>query len=334
MSLDRRTALLGLGASLALPGLARAQGQQRPYRIFMILFRGWEEACNGFRDYFRFRSIEVELIVRDAEQNLARVAEFVREANEMRPDLVYLWGTGTTAAALGPWNGTDNRRYLRDIPTVFNIVTNPVGTGVIRSLESPGREATGTIYVVPTDVQFRTLQAYRPAQRIASIYNPQEPNSRLVIEELKGLVAGVNGSFTDLPVQLNAAGRPDPASMPGLVEQAKRAGAEWLYIPPDTFLNEHRAVLTAAALDQGLPSFSASERFVAFADALAGLVSRYYSVGAFTGFKAERILFDGVAPADIPVETLSRFSYLVRMDTARRLRAYPPVGLLRIAEAV
>lgn len=334
MRLDRRTALLSLGAGHALPNLARAQAQRRPYKIFMILFRGWEEACNGFRDYFRFRSIEVEFIVRDAEQNLARVAEFVREANETRPDLVFLWGTGTTGAALGPWNGSDNRRFLRDIPTVFAIVTNPVGTGVIRSLESPGREATGTIYVVPTDVQFRTLQTYRAAQRIASIYNPLEPNSRLVIDELKALVAAVpGGTFTDLPVRLNAAGRPDPESIAGLVEQAKRADAQWLYIPPDTFLNEHRHVLTGTALQVGLPAFSASERFVIFADALVGLVCRYYNIGAFTAFKAEQILVQRRPASSIPVETLNRFSLIVRFETAQRLRFYPPMAMVRYAES-
>ena len=61
---------------------------------------------------------------------------------------------------------------------------------------------------------------------------------------------------------------PRADAIPGLVADARQGGAEWLYIPPDTFLNEHRAALTAAALNEGLPSFSASERFVGFADAL------------------------------------------------------------------
>jgi len=335
MSLDRRSWLLGAGAGLAAPGLARAQGgpARPPYKIFMILFRGWEEACNGFRDYFRYRGIDVEFIVRDADQNLPRVTEFVREANETRPDLVYLWGTGTTAAALGPWNGTDNRRFLRDIPTVFNIVTNPVGTGVVRSLESPGREATGTVYVVPTEVQYNSMRAYRPFQRVAAIYNPQEPNSRLVIDEMKGLTSQHGATLVDLPVTLNASGRPDPASIPGLVEAARRAEAQWLYIPPDTFLNDHRAVLTDVALAQHLPTFAATERFVIFADGLSGLVCRYYNIGAFTAFKAEQILVQGRPASSIPVETLNRFSLLVRFQSARALRFYPPMSMVRYAEA-
>ncbi|WP_246521938.1 ABC transporter substrate binding protein [Neoroseomonas terrae] len=177
------------------------------------------------------------------------------------------------------------------------------------------------------------MDSYRPFRRAAALFNPRERNSVVTIEEMASLLAPHGATLDTLPVPL-LDGKPQPGAIPDLVAAARSAGAEWLYIPPDTFLNEHRSALTAAALREGLPSFAASERFVAYADGLAGLVSRYYSVGAFTGFKAEQILFGGVAPEAVPVETLSRFSYLVRMDTARRLRVYPPVELLRIAEAV
>lgn len=312
-------------AALAAPGIARAENRRR--RILMLLFRGWEEACDGFRDHFAARHRDVELVIRDAGEDLTRVPAMVREAQSMQPDLVYLWGTTLTMAALGPWDAHDPARHLTGIPAVFNIVTDPVRNRVVRSRAAPGRAVTGTEYIAPVAVQLRAMEAYRPFHRAAALFNPREGNSVVTLNEMGELLAARGGVLERLPV-------PHPNAIPGLVAAARRGGAEWLYIPPDTFLNEHRAVLTAAALDEGLPSFSASERFVAFADALAGLVSRYYSVGAFTGFKAEQILFGGVAPDAIPVETLSRFSYLVRMETARRLRAYPPVALLRIAEAV
>jgi putative ABC transport system substrate-binding protein len=300
----------------------------------MILFRGWEEACDGFRDYFAARRIPVELIVRDVAQDLSRVYGFVREAHETRPDLVYLWGTSLTMAALGPWDGHDPARHLTGIPVVFNIVTDPVGNRVVRSREAPGRPVTGTEYIAPVGVQLEAMSAYRTYRRIAAVFNPLEQNSVITLQEMASLLPELGAELIRLPVPLRADGRPTPSVIPQLVGEARRAGADWLYIPPDTFLNDHRAALTAAALAEGLPSFSASERFVAFADGLAGLVSRYYSVGAFTALKAEQILVGQRAPESIPVETLTRFSYLIRMDTARMLRAYPPVGLLRIAEPI
>lgn len=326
----RRRPLLAT-AMLAAPGVARAQDRRR--RIVMMLFRGWEEACDGFRDYLAARRRDVELVPIDAGEDLSRVPDMVRQAQAMRPDLVYLWGTTLTMAALGPWDAHDPDRHLTGIPVVFNIVTDPVRNRVVRSRAAPGRPVTGTEYIAPVAVQLRAMESYRPFRRAAAVFNPRERNSVVTLEEMAELLAARGAALQALPVPVQD-GRPQADAIASLVAAARAGGAEWLYIPPDTFLNDHRAALTAAALEHGLPSFAASERFVVFADALAGLVSRYYSVGAFTGFKAEQILFDGMPPDRIPVETLSRFSYLLRMDTARRLGAYPPVGLLRIAEAV
>jgi len=327
MRLPRRPLLAA--PLLALPRPTRAQ--DRKFRIVMMLFRGWEEACDGFRDYFAARRIPVDLIVRDIGQDLSRVPELIAETRAIRPDLVYVWGTSLAIAVLGPWDQLDPARHLTDFPVVFNIVTDPVGNRIVRSREAPGRSVTGTEYIAPVDVQMRAMARYRAFTRVATTFNPNERNSLSVVRQMQ---AFLGGGVIELPVALDAAKRPDPTSIPDVIAAAKRAGAEWLYIPPDTFLNDHRLVLTRTALESGLPCFSASERFVQFAEGLAGLVSRYYSVGAFTAFKAEQILREGRAPESIPVETLTRFSFLIRMETARRLKLYPPVGLLRVAETV
>ncbi|MBP0463941.1 ABC transporter substrate-binding protein [Roseomonas sp. PWR1] len=330
MPASRRALLATAGLGLAAPALATG----RPPRILMILFRGWEEACDGFRDYFAARRMPVDLVVRDVAQDLSRVPALVREARTMRPDLVYLWGTTLTMAVLGPWDAHDPDRHLSGIPAVFNIVTDPVGNRIVRSRAAPGRPVTGTEYIAPVAVQVEAIAAYRPFRRIAAPFNPLEQNSARVVEEMGQLLAARGAALQKLPVPVRADGRPDPSAIPALLREARAGGAEWLYIPPDTFLNDHRALLTQTAIAEGLPTFSASERFVAFADGLAGLVSRYTSVGAFTAFKAEQILTGGRDPGSIPVETLTRFSYQIRMETARLLGAYPPVGLLRIAEPV
>lgn len=326
----RRAALCAAATCLALPAVATGA----PRRIMMILFRGWEEACDGFRDYFTARRIGVDLVVRDARQDLRRVPDFVQEAHATRPDLVFLWGTSLTMAALGPWDAHDPARHLTGIPAVFTIVTDPVRNRIVRSREAPGRPVTGTEYIAPVPVQLGAMAAYRDFRRVAALYNPREQNSVIVVREMTEALAARGAVLHALPLPVSEDGRPDAAAVPRLVAEARAGGADWLYIPPDTFLNDHRAALTAAALEERLPAFSASERFVAYADGLAGLVSRYYSVGAFAAFKAEKIMMDGVPAETIPVETLSRMSYLIRMETARRLRVFPPVGLLRIAEPV
>jgi putative tryptophan/tyrosine transport system substrate-binding protein len=320
-------------ALLAAPFIASggARAQQRPFRILMLLFRGWEEACDGFRDHFAARRIPVEFIIRDMAQDLTRVPAAIAEARALRPDLVHVWGTSLALAVLGPWDAPDDGRHLREFPAVFSIVTDPVGNRLVRSREAPGRAITGTEYIAPVEVQLRAMARYAAFRKVAAVFNPKESNSLSVVAQMR---AQLGEALLSLPVALDAQGRPNPASIPDCIAAARAAGVDWLYIPPDTFLNEHRQALTQGALAAGLPCFAASERFVLFADGLAGLVSRYYSVGAFSAFKAVQILREGRDPASIPVETLTRLSFLIRMETARRLGSFPPVGLLRVAEAV
>jgi putative ABC transport system substrate-binding protein len=64
---------------------------------------------------------------------------------------------------------------------------------------------------------------------------------------------------------------------------------------------------------------------------LTGLVSSYYLVGQFAAFKAAQILQKGMRARDIPIETLSRYSFIVRMEVAEQLDILPPVALFNYA---
>lgn len=328
--IGRRAALAG---GLAVPALLRradARADNRK-RIVMLLWRGWEEACDGFRDYLDAKGHAVEYIVRDAGQNVAAIPAFVREIEKTRPDMVFVWGGSTALAALGRWDAPTGG-FIRDIPVVLAIVADPLGSGLIRSLEHPGRPVTGTVYVAPVDVQIRAMRAFRPFRRVATLFNPGEASSSAAVAQLAALATRDGFELIQQAVPTTD-GEPQAAALPGLVAGFKAAGAEWLHIPPDTFLNTHRDTLTGSAMSERLPTFSATERFVTYSNGLAGLVCRYYNIGRFAGFKAEQIL-SGTAAADIPIETLSRFSLMVRMATARRLDFYPPLSMLRYAEAV
>ncbi len=327
----RRRALIGAAAGLALSAPHVVRAATKP-RIVMLLWRGWEQACDGFRDYLAGRGIDAEFIVRDAGQTTAPIAGYVAEINAMRPDLVFIWGGSTALAALGRYDAANTQAFIRDIPVVLAIVADPLGSGLVPSLDVPRRPVTGTIYVAPVEVQLRAIQAYRPFSRIGTMFNPLEQSSTAAVQQLAGLAGREKFELLRRPVPLEG-GQPQAEAVAGLVREIKAAGAEWLYIPPDTFLNDQRAALTATALTERLPAFSATERFVTYANGLAGLVCRYYNIGQFTGFKAAQIL-GGTPAGTIPIQTLTRFSLLIRMATAQRLDFYPPMSLLRYAEAV
>jgi hypothetical protein len=85
------------------------------------------------------------------------------------------------------------------------------------------------------------------------------------------------------------------------------------------------ARIAAPAMEARLPTFSATEGVLnAPAPILAGLVSSYYTIGQFAGHKAAQVLGKGTRARDIPIETLSRYSFVVRMEVAKTLGFLPP----------
>ena len=127
-------------------------------------------------------------------------------------------------------------------------------------------------------------------------------------------------------------GRALAAGVAEKVDALKQAGADWLYLGPDTFLFSQMNTVAQAALAARLPTFSATEAVLDLkAPVLTGLVSSYYTLGQFAGYKAEQILVKKQRARDIPIETLSRYSFIVRMEVAKQLDLLPPVSLFNYA---
>lgn len=336
--LSRRAALsaLGAGAAAAAAPMHLALAQSGPYRVCFVLPGDEQQTEMGFRDYFERRSIEIDYQRPTADEEAEDPQLAVNRAiRRLRPDLVYTWGTPTTLSVVGTYDGAYPERHITDLPVVFCTVTDPVGSRIVRDLERPGRNVTGVSHIPPLPVQINTLRAYRPVERLAVIYNPLETNSVLTVERLERLTAELGIALIAERVPLGIDGRPDGSVIPDLVADVAARGAEFLYIGPDTFVAvTSRDVLTQAALDHRLPTFSATESIVRRSQALFGLFSSSLSVGRFCATKAEEILVHGRDPAEIPIETLRRFSLLINMPVALQLEVYPPLDLLNLAEIV
>lgn len=335
--IDRRSLLsLGLGAGAAgLVGAARAraQEQQRPFRILMLTFRGETEVERGFKEFFQAADVKAEFIMRDANRDPRNVPGLIADRATLKPDLIYTWGTSVTLGVVGPLGNTDPA-FVHNTPVVFALVAAPVRSGIAKSFESSGRNVTGAVHVVPTDVQMRAMQAYLPFSRIGMLYSTNEQNSVVIVEEARAVAEKMGATVIAQPFHTNAAGLPTSDGVDDLIRQMRAAKVDWLYLLPDTFLGTIYDKVTPTALDMGLPTFAAAELGVREGGALVGLVSRYYSVGQLAASKAIEILVEGKKPEQIPIETLKRFSLIINMRVAKTLGVYPPIAMLNYAEIV
>ena len=328
-------ALGTLGTLCALPLLALAltQGSAKPFRIYMVTWRGLTDVEKGFKEYLATRKIAVEYIMRDAEQSPQRLAEFVREIHRIKPDLVYTWGTSATLGIVGKYGAGSG--FVEDVPTVFTIVAAPVGANLVPNLLSSGRNLTGASHFAPLEVQLAAMRSYKAFKQIGVLFNNAEQNSLAGVRELKALAGRDGFLLHEQAFQRDAAGKPLADGIAERVKALKDAGAEWLYIGSDSYLFTQLALVVEAAHALNLPTFGTTEAvLMSPAGVLAGLVCKYFSVGQFTAYKAEQILVKKIAARDIPIETLKRFSLIIRMETAKKLGNLPPLELFNYAEFI
>jgi putative tryptophan/tyrosine transport system substrate-binding protein len=329
---------LGGGAhgavSAAAPATtAGATKPSKPFRIFAITFRGMTDVEKGFSDYFAAKKIPVQITFRDLNRDPARLPAILEEARAAKPDLIYTWGTSVTLGVVGAFDAV-TPTHISDTPVVFTMVASPTLAKIVNDLKAPGRNVTGVTHVGPTDAQIRAMAQYRPFQTLGVLYTPTEKNSVVVLDEIRRLGRESGFHTVERTFRLDAARKPVPDGAADLVRELKEAGAQWLYLPPDSYLGTlAESVIIPAAMQLGLPTFASTEQLMQ-AGALSGLVSRYYNVGQFTAYKAEQILVAKQAPGTIPVETLKRFSYQIRMPAARKLNLPPPLPMLSYAELI
>ena len=147
-SVLRLTIGLWLLAGLWMPGLAQA-----PSTVVMVLPREEQNIEAAFRDYLKKRQVPARIEVLRFSGKAEDGAALVAQVRQLKPDLVYAWGTNTTLAVAGPAQAPHVQDFIRDTPIVFTEVTDPVGSGLLRQLNPPQRNVTGVSHVAPLPVQ-------------------------------------------------------------------------------------------------------------------------------------------------------------------------------------
>ena len=324
--------------ALAISTVAAPASQADPFTIYMIVHRAGSGADDGFRDYLTANGVDANFVLRDMENDRSRLPGYVEEIKALKPDLVYTQTTSVTRAVVGRLEEADPQKHVLDIPVVFSMVSFPARSQLVPQPPDPAapmlskRNITGARHVVSNLVRLNAMRTYMPFEKLGMLYDKSsgaqcrtEASMRTLVEESG--IEFISDSPTEPKVER------DPAQIEPTLRRLKQAGVDFLYIPPSNFFGAHAEFVTRTATELGLPTFCGVETLIR-QHCMTGLVSPLYAVGQFAAFKAEQILTGGKDPGDIPIETLSRFSFVVNMETAHKLKVYPPMEILRFAQFI
>lgn len=323
-----------IAAAILAAGLGSALAAD--YKVLIATWRGCEEACQGFKDYLQEKGLSAEIIERDADQRDEALPAILAEARAAEVDLILSWGTSVTQGLAGTLADRDDPAFNNEIPQVFMIVADPVGSGIVESLERTGRpNITGTFNRMPEEVIVQTIRNYHPPfSRLGLLYNTNEKNSVLKRDELAQLADEMDFALIAREMPLHPDGLPRAEDIASQVAGLKDEKVDFIYLGSSSFLRENGAAFTAAVVEQGIPLISPYEELVRDAQALISVAARYYDVGRLAGSQAERILVGEAAPGDLPLVRMTDFAVVINLAVAKKLNLFPPMELLDIAQTV
>jgi putative tryptophan/tyrosine transport system substrate-binding protein len=317
--------LLG-GAAAAWPVAARAQDPAVPLIGFLNsaspgpFVRLADAFRQGLREggYVEGRNVTIEY--RWADGQFARLPELAADLVHRRVSLIV--ATGGTISARAAKEATAT------IPILFIVGPNPIGDGLVTSLNRPGGNATG-VALYTSDLLPKRLELLEKlvprAARIAVLVNPNDAAHELETKYVEDAMR-VTGQQM---VLLKASAESD--FEPVLVSAVQQR-VDALLVSANPFFTGRRAQLVALAARHAMP---AGYPWREYADA-GGLMSYGPSIaGAYhlIGRYASRIL-NGEKTADLPVQAPTKYELVINLKTAKALRLEVPPTLLAFADEV
>jgi putative ABC transport system substrate-binding protein len=329
--MKRREFMTLVGGAAAWPLVARAQQGELVRRIGVLAslaedhpemklrvaaFReglerlGWSEGRNVRIDY-RFASA--------GSPNADQARPLAKELLALQPDVIVAQSTPVTAAF---------QRESDAIPIVFIFVNDPIGSGFAASLARPGGNLTG-FSLFEAGVAGKWLAMLKEIaphmRRAALLINPNTTSFAHYLREVEALARS-------LAIELVQDHVETAADIERTVESFAQVPNGGLVVPPDGTLNAHRDLIVALAARYRLPAVYPFRHFVA-AGGLMSYGIDYVDPCRQAATYVDRIL-RGAKPADLPVQSPSKYETVLNLKTAKALGLTVPPCLLVAADEV
>jgi putative ABC transport system substrate-binding protein len=258
--------------------------------------------------------IEWRRVAGTAEELRSSAAELARS----KVALIVAVGSPATRAALA----------ATELPVVFTLVGDPVGTGFATSLANPGGHGTGvaTLSAALGAKRLELLRQMVPhAKRILYLMNSSNPINALQLEEAQKAAGALGVRLVPSDArnarELDAATRAIPTS-----------GANAVLVAGDLFFLVHKAKVAEAVRKAKLPATVPSK------ESHGNGVLMSYGPNVRDAARRSAAYVDkilkGAKPSDLPIEQISQFELMIDLRVARALKLEVPEALLLRADEV
>ena len=322
----RRQVLIALGGgALCSPFRSFAQSQSRLPRIGYLSFAPITDApsperaafLDGLRDlgYIDRKTITIEY--QSGEMNVEMLPDAAEELVDRKVDLIVAAGTVAAVAA---------KNATKSIPVVMMFSSEPVASGLVKSLAKPGGNVTGTANLSLGGKHVELMREVLPhLTRLAILINPTNPAAR-------PFVAGMTQAARNASIDVTIVEVSRPEEFAQAYASLRNARADWLHVVDEPMISSRRAEWVAFASAARLPLSSD----VGETARLGGLIS--YAPSSTEHYLLAAVYVDkilqGAKPADLPVQEPTRYELILNLKTANTLGLTIPRSVLLRAQEV
>lgn len=198
------------------------------------------------------------------------------------------------------------------IPVVFAAVSDPVGAGLVESMEAPGSNVTGTSDYLDTAAVMQLITAADPdVKNIALLYDIGQDSSTAAIAHAKEYLDAngiAYGEYTGTTV--------DEVTLAVQALIADGVGA--VFTPTDNTIMKSELSIYEMLQEAGIPHYTGADSF-ALNGAFLGYGVDYAALGVETASMAASIALDGAKPEDTAVKTFDNGCATINTETCEKL---------------
>jgi putative ABC transport system substrate-binding protein len=324
----RRDFIAALGSAVALGSVAARAQPQRIRRVGIIhglLDSDPEQQgrVDAFRQHMQQLGwVEGEHIRYDSRATLGNLDNARRAAADLlklAPDAVL---------ASGAINVEALQSVSRTLPVVFVGLTDPVGSGLVQSLARPGGSTTGfTSFEYGLSIKWlELLKEIAPSVTNVAVLRQQGNTSGI------GMWAAMQVAAPSLKLELSPIGVLDESEIERGIAAFARVSGGGLVIAIGGATIRHRGLISALASRHRLPAVYPNRYFATSGGLVSygpDLLDQHRRAAGYV----DRIL-KGTKPADLPVETPTKYQLVINSKAAKELGLTVPPTLLARADEV
>lgn len=260
-----------------------------------------DDARNGFTDQLESEGVTADIEYQNAQGETATAQSIIGNFIDSGVDMIYAIGTPVAQTAKQMTTDTE-------IPVLFSAVTDPVGSEIVDSLETPGGNITGTTDATPVKDQLALLPEIDDSiKKVGIVYNTSEANSEVQVKDAEK-------AADELGLTIEAIGVNNVNDMSQAIDTAL-AKSDALYNITDNLVASSLGVISDKALAAKKIVLQA---YIDETDKANGILIcngfSYTDLGKQTGSMAKEILVDGKDAGSISVGRVTETTNVVRQN--------------------